>query len=265
MKCFVSLLLLVVLLGVNAYDFDDSGYNEYLFKELQSLQDEDNASDLLPNRARRDTAAESSAEHHSKECPKHSWKKDMHCCKGSNANDEQLEIFKSFRKECIAELKGEPADDAYDPFDCEKMQQVREKIICLSVCVAKKFDTIDENGKLKRDVILAEMRKQIGDVQWKKDAVEGYVDKCLAEAKERHEQREKEGRLSEGCSRNPLTFQNCMWREFWNGCPAELQVDSPKCNKLRERTAAGNTRFFGKHLIYKYYPSPYDGEGVGGI
>ncbi|XP_053953946.1 uncharacterized protein LOC128860442 [Anastrepha ludens] len=255
MKCLVSLLLLAALLGVNAYEFDDSTFNEYLFKELQSLQDDDIADDLPTHRARRETEVENSAEKEAKECAKHNWKKDMHCCKGSNVNDEQLELFMNVKKECIAELKGEPADDAYDPFNCDKMQQVKEQMICVAECVGKKFHSIDENGQFKRDVILEQLRKQIGDVQWKKDAIEGYVDKCLAEVKEKHEQLEKAGKLSEGCSRCPLAFSGCMWREFWNGCPAELHVDTPKCNKLRERVTKNDIQFFGKHLLFKYYPN----------
>ncbi|XP_004522983.1 uncharacterized protein LOC101461967 [Ceratitis capitata] len=251
MKCVVSLLLMLVLLGVNAYDFDDSAFNEYLFKELQSLYDDDDVSHVHTQRTRREAID-------SKECDKRSWKKDMHCCKDSNANGEQLALFRSVKKECIAELKGEPADDAFNPFDCEKMKQVKEQMICISECIAKKLKSLDEEGELKRDVILEGLRAQIGDAQWKIDAVEGYVDTCLAVVKEKREQREKDGESTEGCSRSPLTFHGCMWRQFWKGCPAELRVDSPKCNKLRERVTNGDVSFFGKHFLNKYYPGPRD-------
>ncbi|XP_011189341.1 uncharacterized protein LOC105216511 [Zeugodacus cucurbitae] len=251
MKCFVGLLLLLVLLGVQAYDFDDSAFNEYLFKELQSHYE---GEELYTHRTRREATD-------AKECAKRSWKKDMQCCKNGNVNGDQWELFKSVKKQCIADLKGEPADQAYDPFDCEKMQQVKEQMICITECVAKRFKSLDENGDLQRDAILEGLRGQIGTVQWKLDAIEGYVDKCLAEVKEKREQRQKTGQLKEGsCSRLPIAFHSCMWRQFWNGCPADLRVDSPKCNKMRERVADGDTRFFGKHFLNKYYPSPRDDD-----
>ncbi|CAD7006054.1 unnamed protein product [Ceratitis capitata] len=127
---------------------------EYLFKELQSLYDEDDVSHVHTQRTRREAID-------SKECDKRSWKKDMHCCKDSNANGEQLALFRSVKKECIAELKGEPADDAFNPFDCEKMKQVKEQMICISECIAKKLKSLDEEGELKRDAILEGLRAQI--------------------------------------------------------------------------------------------------------
>nr|QKN21545.1 odorant-binding protein [Zeugodacus tau] len=246
MKCFVGLLLLLVLLGVHAYDFDDSAFNEYLFKELQSHYE---GEELYTHRTRREATE-------ANECAKRSWKKDMQCCKNGNVSGDQWELFKSVKKQCIADLKGEPADDAFDPFDCGQMQKVKKQLVCITECVAKRFKSLDENGELQRDAILEGLRGQIGTVQWKLDAIEGYVDKCLTEVKVNVGQKQK----WEGCNPLPISFHSCMWRQFWNGCPADLRVDTPKCNKMRERVAIGDTRFFGKHFLNKYYPSPRDDE-----
>ncbi|XP_067648199.1 uncharacterized protein [Eurosta solidaginis] len=251
MKCLVILLLFGALL-VNAYDFDDSAFNEHIFNEWQSLTAE-NEADSLIHRSRRDASSESN-ESHENQCQ--SYRKDMHCCKGGNVKSDQMEIFKNAKKECITEIRGDVAGDFFDPFNCDVMKQVKEKVICVSECVAKKYKGVSDAGEFQKDHIVEHLKIQIGDAQWKLDAVEGYVDKCIAEVKKRKEEREKEGKpnkTSQGCSLDPLTFQRCMWREYWTGCPVDQRVDTPKCKKLHERVAEGNIGFFGKHFLHKYY------------
>lgn len=81
--------------------------DEYLFKELQSHYEEDQ---VYPHRARREATDAADA----KECSKRNWKKDMQCCKGGNVIGDQLELFKSVKKQCIADLKGEPGEKFFN-------------------------------------------------------------------------------------------------------------------------------------------------------
>lgn len=195
------------------------------------------------------------------------------CCSRPNAADhEHMENpYKEAKKQCQLEIRGDSgrfqckqnissiysqteipfsADDSFDPFDCEKMKQIKEQMVCITECVAKKFNLIDEkSGEMKRDELVKEILKKTEKLQWSKEKVEPMVDACLAEIKEKKADTE-----TKGCHHTPLDFHRCVWKfEYLEGCPAEQRVDSPKCNKIRERVGKGDTSFLNKHLLHHFH------------
>ncbi|XP_037931701.1 uncharacterized protein LOC119666494 [Teleopsis dalmanni] len=248
-KAVVCVLYLFAV-TISAYDFKDADFNEYLFDELQA--DYEEGFDTIV-RLRRDTEVTetSTPAKESKECGKRDWKKDGLCCTGDKFDMKHFEVFKEAKKQCYAEVRGNNSDDSFDPFDCQKMQQVKEQVVCVSECVAKKLNIVDETGALNRDVLLTHLKSKIGDSQWKKDVLESYVDKCAGEAKEKTVKNSSEE--VNKCNSQPMTFHHCLWREFTNGCPVELRVDSPKCSKIRVRLAKGDTSFLNKHFLHHYH------------
>lgn len=142
------------------------------------------------------------------------------------------------KRECIKEITGEEAVDemSIDPFDCKKMDKVKADMICVSECIARKANLINEKGVIERTPLLASIKSKVDGTTWKMAAAEKIVDKCLAETKSA----EKEGK----CSGVPMKITHCIWGQFIQSCPVELQSDSKKCKKVRERLADGDDKQF---------------------
>lgn len=138
------------------------------------------------------------------------------------------------------------------------MSRIKQLIICESDCFARALNMMDENGKLNREAILKRFAEHmVGQSEWKLAAYEGYVDKCLAQVESSQEQQKTE----EQCSTAPMEFHHCIWGEFITGCPAELRVDSHKCNKMRERHSQGTSSYLSKHLLHRFLHRSHDHHG----
>ncbi|XP_055907005.1 uncharacterized protein LOC129942186 [Eupeodes corollae] len=261
-KIFVCVLVLAAAVSAD-YDFKDSEFNELLLDDFQlGLEDDE----VLRFRRGAEVAAAASEQ---KECTREKNKKDKDCfcCNGSKADPAHVEVMKEVKKECIAQIRGASAP-SYDPFDCEQMKLLKEQSVCTAECIAKRFNLVDEHGDMKRESVLVNLRAKIGDNNvWKSEAVEGFVDKCLAELKASKEKSaeaaaalkkesqpiEKESRDEKvGCNPCPLEFSHCIWREVVQGCPAESQIDSGKCKKIREGLAKGDKSFLNKHFLHHF-------------
>lgn len=149
------------------------------------------------------------------------------------------EAFKQMKRECMKEIMGEESVDemSVDPFDCKKMDKVKADMVCVSECVARKANLMNEEGVVDKDAVLASIKAKVERTEWKKLAAEGIVDKCLGEAKNMEK---GEGK----CSAVPMKVTHCIWGQFIQSCPADLQSDSKKCKKIRERLAAGDEKPF---------------------
>ncbi|XP_055383156.1 uncharacterized protein LOC129613207 [Condylostylus longicornis] len=99
----------------------------------------------------------------------------------------------------------------------------------MTECSAKKWNVVNDNGELDRNKMIEKLKSSFTEEQWKLEKTEEIVDKCLVEAKEKLTNEKNE------CSQEALTMLHCIWKEFNQYCPKDLQVDSVKCNKLREK------------------------------
>lgn len=147
------------------------------------------------------------------------------------------ESLKQMKHECMKEIIGEESVDEIDAFDCKKMEKVKSDMICVSECISRKAKLVNEQGVLDRDAILAAIQSKVEGTEWKMAAAEGIVDKCLADAK-------VDGKEEGKCSSVPMKVTHCIWVQFIQSCPTELQSDSKKCKKIRERLVAGNDKSF---------------------
>nr|BAN59724.1 odorant-binding protein [Delia antiqua] len=236
-------IFIVAFVAVKAYDFTDFDFNQYLFDEFVSMNDDDSVS-----RQRRDTEVIPAGE--KKECGgrRGDWKKDFACCAGDKFDPEHFKMIKETKKQCAAKLRANNSDvENFDPFDCEKMGRIKQLIICEGECFSKAMNILDESGKLNREVIVKHLSEHwVNDSEWKKAAYEGYVDKCIAKAEsiEQH--------ADQKCNSVPMEFHYCIWGQFINGCPADLRVESSKCNKMRERHIQGTGSFLNKHVLHDF-------------
>ncbi|KAL5290654.1 hypothetical protein ACFFRR_010176 [Megaselia abdita] len=149
------------------------------------------------------------------------------------------ESFKQMKRDCMKEISGEESLDEMnvDPFDCKKMDKVKADMICVSECVARKANLMNEQGVVDKAAVLASIKTKIAGNEWKMAAAESIVDKCLEEAKKIEKEEGK-------CSAAPMKITHCIWGQFIQSCPADLQSDSKKCKKIRERLAAGDDKPF---------------------
>lgn len=78
--------------------------------------------------------------------------------------------------------------------------------------------------------------------QWERDASDDLVEKC---AKEISISTSKPvGAFGYQCSSKTGEFVYCMWRELFLGCPADKQVNSKQCDKLRSVLGKSNDNKF---------------------
>ncbi|KAM7355801.1 uncharacterized protein ACRADG_001751 [Cochliomyia hominivorax] len=246
---FVTILLVAVV-AAKAYDFSDFDYNQFLFDEFELLNE-----DVALSRQRREVEVPAPEK---KECGsrRSEGKKEYTCCMGDKFDHEYTKQMKEIKKQCAMKYRANNSDvENFDPFDCEKMSRIKQLIICESDCFARALNMIDENGKLNREAILKRFAEHmVGQSDWKQAAYEGYVDKCLAKVEASSETKDQ-------CSTAPMEFHHCIWGEFLSGCPADLRIDSHKCNKMRERHSAGTAGYLSKHLLHSFLKHGHEHRG----
>ncbi|TMW43525.1 hypothetical protein DOY81_011395 [Sarcophaga bullata] len=245
-------LLLVAVVAAKAYDFSDFDYNQFLFNEFELLNDEVVNENSL--RLKRDAEVVSSEK---KECSgRHGeWKNSLTCCSGDIFDPEHVKQMKEVKIQCALKFRANNCEyytvlvennahdgkgfacvkglvrfkisinisretdvENFDPFDCEKMNRIKQLIICETECFARAVNILDESGKLDREAIIERYSEHfVKDSDWKKAAYVDYVDKCLAQVEAKEPQGEQQ------CSSAPMEFHHCVWGEFINGCPADLR------------------------------------------
>lgn len=136
--------------------------------------------------------------------------------------------FKQMRAECVDEIIGDEAIEemSFDPYDCEKMNKMKSDMICVSECIARKANFIDDEGAMNKTAVLAAVKASVKNTEWKLAAAEEIVNKCFTETKDVEE--------SDECNALPMKISYCIWGEFTKSCPEELQINSKKCQKIRE-------------------------------
>ncbi|XP_013117030.1 uncharacterized protein LOC106094366 [Stomoxys calcitrans] len=244
-------ILCLAFVVVSAYDFSDTYFNQYLFDEYEYLN-----SNMLTRRRRdvseldKDTKADDDLDDKFP-CGGgrfHDYKKDLTCCEVNKHDPNYFSMIRETKKQCAVKLRANNPDvENFDPFNCEHMDKIKELIICESECVAKTLEMLDENGDIKRDVIIANYNKQLAkDTEIQHEVLEGYVDKCLAKLKE------MDLKPANKCSRAPMELQHCLFGEMVSGCPKESQINNHRCQKIRERYSKGQSLAFGKHTLHDF-------------
>ncbi|XP_055922733.1 uncharacterized protein LOC129953516 [Eupeodes corollae] len=228
----------VITLVTANYDFHDPDFNEMLFQDITTeIKD-------LTLRYRR-SATDNTACECQEDQPKEE-KYDVHCCRGQKPKkSEGLKKAREAKKKCFAEIRGDSDPDAdvgfsYDPLTCEGIQAMREKTVCAAECIVKKLDLLDDSGAFKRDALLNHtLSTLVGEGRWNAKMMETYVDGCLNELKTVGNEKSKNVKPS--CNPLPLEYHHCIWKKLVEGCPVESQMDTKKCQKIRERLTKGDT------------------------
>lgn len=96
---------------------------------------------------------------------------------------------------------------------------------------------------LKNTVIVADHQKPHADE---------IITKCLEEAKDATKSSpETEESGQKKCNPSNIKMSQCVWRESMKTCPKDLQENSPKCTKLRERLDKGEKIDF--HTFHRFH------------
>ncbi|XP_037906406.1 uncharacterized protein LOC119648681 [Hermetia illucens] len=238
-----------------AYDFKDSAFNEVIFRDLLDLTDDDDNSVLHREVRTADTAAIRVDPLPSAECKEKRRDRGFYCC-NDKVDLNQLEIIRGVRKECLAELHGNDSDIyfKFDPFTCEKLEELKKDVTCIAECVGKKFGLLDDSGNIKPDIFLAYLKMKAKDSEWKLQVTDEIAGKCIEDTRKEVEHHLAERGLTSGkiCNPSSLKISQCLWREYVRACPKNLQTDSPKCCKLREKIEKGDAvtykGFYLRHL-----------------
>ncbi|XP_069678838.1 uncharacterized protein [Periplaneta americana] len=216
MNSAVLVAVLAVLCAVTAYDFDFPILNHYIDSNLEYFHS-------------RQIRSADNKEYNMDNCQHHR-RFNLNCCGNSSV------IFKDFKDKemmmkCFREVSEKVGYDHSnpndtDPFSCETLLRKKERVVCLSQCVARNKDLIDEAGNLKEEKIKQELKKH-GIEDWKQKIVDDAVVKCLEEG--------KSVKVEEGkCNPANMSFGKCIWREVQMNCPAEHRSDTDMCKMLHE-------------------------------
>ncbi|XP_022913557.1 uncharacterized protein [Onthophagus taurus] len=228
------LLVSYIILAVNAYQFDDAIYNQYLSKDFESLADDEEIT-ILNHRARRET-----------EDPKchHKHHHHHHLCCGAEDLEALHNELRDIKKECFKEVTGKETfhGKPFDPFNCDDIEQRKKEMICVKQCVGKKKNAVDEEGNLKEDVIKKYVTEHTS-MEWLKPKLDDMLTKCFAEAKEAGEKTDKSDKNA--CNPAHIKFQHCMFRETQLACPEDKIEDPKTCEIVRQ---------FAKHS--SFFPHP---------
>lgn len=141
-------------------------------------------------------------------------------------------------------------DDQFDMFSCEKINKTKADFICVHECVSKKLGIADESGNLIDDRVKEHFKSTVIIAEHQKPHADEIITKCLQESKDATETPETEESGQKKCNPAIVKVIHCVWREAMKTCPKDLQINSPKCTKLRERLDKGEKIDF--HSFHRF-------------
>ncbi|KAM7356711.1 uncharacterized protein ACRADG_002353 [Cochliomyia hominivorax] len=221
------LILLVVVMVVQAFDFTDLDYDQFLINEFESLNE-----DFEFSRHKRDAYEAFPG------------LKDKYCCKGDKPEMDYIIDIPYIKRDCAIKYQMNKTDlKEFNIFDCEQMSKVKQVIISRVNCLARTLNMIDENDQLNREAIVKRFAGILeGQSEWKLAAFEGYIDKCMAKV-------EALPKTNDQYSTAAMELHRCFRNELLNGCPADLRIDSSRCNRLRETHRDEATNYISRRFI----------------
>lgn len=77
-------------------------------------------------------------------------------------------------------------------------------------------------------------KAQLNDLPWVQENIESLVGVCLAEANKEETATAVRASTEGECSKKPMKFLFCVYREFAKKCPVDQQKDTLACNLIRE-------------------------------
>lgn len=92
-------------------------------------------------------------------------------------------------------------------------------------------------------------RSELNELSWVQDNVAALVGVCLAEANKEEDTTTTDAAREEECSKKPMKFLFCMYREFAKKCPVEHQKDTSSCKLIRE----GKLEFIPHHHHHQHH------------
>nr|AKW47229.1 odorant binding protein 8 [Chrysoperla nipponensis] len=215
---FMTPVLTIFLISIGftiAYDFSDNAFNNFLYEQITFATEDKQSLQPFTTRSRR------GIDHHMEKCSFHS---KINCC------GEDVEIpddHKAIKEKCFAEHFPKSEDHKHDPFSCENIKAMKNKVACAMNCIAESHKLI-ENGELKADTIKSMMESLVKD-DWQKPMIAPIVDKCIPIANDFAAEHPAE---DGGCSVHAIKLFHCLWRTWQLECPADKLQSTPLCTKL---------------------------------
>ncbi|XP_053676494.1 uncharacterized protein LOC128726693 [Anopheles nili] len=236
-------ILLACLVGlVVAYDFKDPFFNEIV---LWNLMDDAEAPSLS-DRFRR-----SAADILDKRCQRR-----FICC--NDLSTASLDTMLDMKKECIMEVlqknssANEPTPESapevgtVNVFTFEGLEQTKRDVICTFECTGRKNNMIDENGAIYEEKLLDFTKLIFTPTDPQQQFLEEHMKICVKEAKERLALSPPEPGQ---CNPTASHFGYCMWRQLTVYCPMEKRVESPRCDRIREKLANNEPLHYYKFAV----------------
>nr|AKW47199.1 odorant binding protein 8 [Chrysopa pallens] len=211
------LTLLLVSIGFTiAYDFSDNAFNNYLYEQI-NLATEDQQVLKTFSRSRR------GLEHHiAEKCSFHS---KINCCGETEA--DYSDEHNAVKAKCFAEHFPKSEEHKHDPFSCENIKAMKQKVACAMNCIAESYNLI-ENGEPKSDALKSMMESWVTE-DWQKALIGPVIEKCIPIAKDFAAEHPAE---DGGCSVLPIKLFHCMWRTWQLECPADKVQTNAVCTKI---------------------------------
>lgn len=101
---------------------------------------------------------------------------------------------------------------------------------------------IDSNGVVNVDVASRIVNENFATQEWEQDASDVLVEKCAKEVAGSTSKPIDTFGLQ--CSSKAGEFVYCMWRELFLTCPADKQINTKQCDKLRSVLKRSNDNQF---------------------
>ncbi|PSN36291.1 hypothetical protein C0J52_20309 [Blattella germanica] len=154
----------------------------------------------------------------------------LSCC-GKDSFHKDLEKQMTLMFSCAVELNiTNMHPNNTDPFSCEVIQKQQEAMICLTECVTKKLNLMDDSGNLKEAEVKEMTKSQLSE-DWKKEIADKAVTTCIEKTKN------PPAAMAAGnhkCSLKPLLFGHCIWNEIHANCPEDKKIKSTMCTFVTE-------------------------------
>ncbi|KAF5273569.1 hypothetical protein FQR65_LT04567 [Abscondita terminalis] len=236
-------LLLTLAVCSQCYDFQDPYYNQVLAADIQELENatqyEEDTEELHSRRRRAvlaSTTIKPTATPAKETCRPISYSP---CCDVKETDTTPRE--QEYRKTCYKEIFGKKDDNkttgkttrtsVYDPFNCDKINKIRNDILCMGQCVAQKTKMADPEGNL----VTTGLTKYLTDKYagtWVASMAKTISTKCMKQVQEATAYFNK-NKAAGTCNPAISELAFCFYREIQMNCPAD-QIQNPKrCDSFK--------------------------------
>ncbi|XP_031617368.1 uncharacterized protein LOC116337154 [Contarinia nasturtii] len=140
------------------------------------------------------------------------------CCNVDNTKQKEYdEKLEQLMKDCIEDLG----------LANQRKEKQHEAFICVIECVGKKLNVIDDKKQLNKDNLRNFVLNDMPLEDHQRSIADSTIEKCTEMAK-------TTANDVNGCSDIILKVNACLESEFFKSCPADKQIKSDECAKLRE-------------------------------